>query len=306
MFIVNLPPRKVWVRKEYLYDLRKGHGEYVLGYWVSLKSISGRALYFETYLPEYGAVYDKLPISAFLDWDPGSPEAPVMDSYGSDDLPLYDLQYWDAFDYDVEIVPKAFLNSMRVRVRTRSGKTIEKGKYLFTIDHCHRDQNQIDLGYSEYPQEHKSHNCIVLPNGQIGLYPNNRCQWFDESLTPDEVKSPDFLVSTRPFAVEYGGDGGRLGDSEEYFWDYKSPGQRYFPRDDDLWTGQEDDPMDEALKAIENQVYYPPFPKAGARKLKDVRVTKPAANNYKGPLYAPYKKMPPIQGLEDYKGETDK
>ena len=67
MFVVNLPPKKVWVRNEYLYDLRKGHGEFTLGYWVSLKSIWGRSFYFETYLPDYGALYDKLPISAFID-----------------------------------------------------------------------------------------------------------------------------------------------------------------------------------------------------------------------------------------------
>ena len=53
-------------RKEYLTDFQSGHGEFVEGLWVSAKSIQGRAFYFETYLPEYGAMYDKLPISAFL------------------------------------------------------------------------------------------------------------------------------------------------------------------------------------------------------------------------------------------------
>ena len=64
--VANLPPTKVWVRREYLRDLRDGHGEYTLGYWVTCKSLTGRALYFETYLTEYGALFDKLPISAFL------------------------------------------------------------------------------------------------------------------------------------------------------------------------------------------------------------------------------------------------
>ena len=64
--IANLPTKKVWVRKEYLRDLKDGHGEYVEGIWVCAKSIQGRAFYFETYLPEYGAMFDKLPISAFL------------------------------------------------------------------------------------------------------------------------------------------------------------------------------------------------------------------------------------------------
>ena len=74
--VANLPPTKVWVRREYLRDLRDGHGEYTLGYWVTCKSLTGRALYFETYLTEYGALYDKLPISAFLSWDPDHPHEP--------------------------------------------------------------------------------------------------------------------------------------------------------------------------------------------------------------------------------------
>ena len=62
----NLPHVEVFVKKEYLYDFEKGHGELVEGVWVTVKSIQGKALYFETYIPEYGAVYDKLPLSAFV------------------------------------------------------------------------------------------------------------------------------------------------------------------------------------------------------------------------------------------------
>jgi len=47
----NLPHVDVFVKKEYLYDLEKGHGELEPGLWISVKSIQGRALYFETYLP---------------------------------------------------------------------------------------------------------------------------------------------------------------------------------------------------------------------------------------------------------------
>jgi hypothetical protein len=79
--ICNLPAERVWVRKEYLTDHQSGHGEFVEGVWISCKSIPGRAFYFETYLPKYGALYDKLPISAFL----SRPETP------DPDLPLHDL-----------------------------------------------------------------------------------------------------------------------------------------------------------------------------------------------------------------------
>lgn len=64
--LTNLPAQKVWIRKEYLRDFKDGYGEFVEGVWVCAKSIPGRAFYFETYLPEYGALYDKLPISAFV------------------------------------------------------------------------------------------------------------------------------------------------------------------------------------------------------------------------------------------------
>tara|TARA_S200002703_G_scaffold38048_1_gene33320 strand:+ start:952 stop:1254 length:303 start_codon:yes stop_codon:yes gene_type:complete len=70
--ICNLPSIDVWVRREYLRDLQDGHGEFVKGVWVTAKSIPGRAFYFETYLPDYGALYDKLPISAFVS-DPVTP-----------------------------------------------------------------------------------------------------------------------------------------------------------------------------------------------------------------------------------------
>ena len=72
--ICNLPAVEVWIRKEYLRDGKDGHGKFVKGIWVSCKSLPGRAFYFETYLPEYGALFDKLPISAFC----SSPETPAL------------------------------------------------------------------------------------------------------------------------------------------------------------------------------------------------------------------------------------
>ena len=57
--VTNIPSIKVYVRAEYLYDLEYGHGDFVEGYWVTAKSIPGRAFYFETYLPDYGALFDK-------------------------------------------------------------------------------------------------------------------------------------------------------------------------------------------------------------------------------------------------------
>jgi hypothetical protein len=205
--ICNLPDEKVYVRKEYLRDLQDGHGEFVEGVWVSAKSIPGRAFYFETYLPEYGAMFDKLPISAFVS------EAKTPDP----DLDLPNLQFWNCMDYGVTSLCKQFTASMEWEVRTRHFGTL-KGSYICTLDNYHANPDVLDYSTSEIPEEHKSFNLINLENGQFALYPNNRCHIYDISLTPEEPKIPDFKVSTEYYQVENGVPWGRLGDNTDYFW----------------------------------------------------------------------------------------
>ena len=208
--IINLPSERVWVRKEYLMDLQDGFGEFVEGVWISAKSIPGRAFYFETYLPKYGAMFDKLPISAFL----SRPETP------DPDLNLCNLQFWNCMDYGVRLLGKQFIGSMDFEIRTRN-HGVMPGQYLFTLDNYHCDTDITNTNISEDPQEHKSHNCIQLDNGQFALYPNNRTRMYDLSITPDEPLTPDFKVSTREFQVEAGVRWGRLGDTDDYFWQTK-------------------------------------------------------------------------------------
>ena len=205
--ITNLPSYEVWVRKEYLTDHKSGHGEFTKGVWVSAKSIPGRAFYFETYLPEYAAIYDKLPISAFV----SSPETPKPD------MTLHNLQFWNCMDYDFTVIQKQFVAPMEWEVRTRHFGSV-KGQYICTLDNYHGDSDQVDTATSEMPDEHKSFNLIELRNGQYCLYPNNRCRIFDTSMTPQDVKIPDFKVSTRIFEVENDVNWGRLGDCDDYFW----------------------------------------------------------------------------------------
>ena len=212
--VANVPPVKVWVRREYLRDLRDVHGEYTPGYWVTCKSLTGRALYFETYLTEYGALYDKLPISAFLAWGSDYPDKP---NPPTPDLELTDLQFWNGFDTGLTVIEKNLIYNMEFEVMTRSAGTM-KGEYLFTIDNYHPRRNEPDFYFAEFPDEHKSHNIVALDNGQIGAYPNNRCRMCDPSLTNHDLKTPDFKVSTRYFDVEHAPKWGRLGEQDDYFW----------------------------------------------------------------------------------------
>ena len=208
--VVNLPAIDVWVRKEYLKDHEDGHGEFVKGIWVTAKSIPGRTFYFETYLPDYGALYDKLPISAFVS-EPVTPNP---------DLDLYNLQFWNCMDYGVVAISKNFIASMDFEILSRDHGTL-KGQYVATLDNYHADPDVVDYSTSEKPAEHKSFNIIELENKQFCLYPNNRMRVYDNSLTPDEPLQPDFKVSTKEYQVE-NGQKFRLGDTDEYFWKAKN------------------------------------------------------------------------------------
>jgi len=205
----NLPPIHVWVRKEYLYDHQKGHGELTPGIWVSVKSVPGKALYFETLLTDYGALYDKLPISAFV----SSEDAACLN--GSSDLPLDTLQLWDCFDYNLTVIEKPLLSRCAFYGKDRG---MHSGKYIFTIDNCHSEQSTLDTGFSEYDPEHKSFNVIALDNGQFAAQPNNRVIWSDNSLIPTEKATPDFKVCSQNYCVE-DTDYWNVGHTDE--WSYK-------------------------------------------------------------------------------------
>ena len=186
----NLPPTNVFVRKEFLYDHEKGHGELTPGIWISVKSTQYKALYFETLLTEYGALYDKLPISAFV-WK--------EDIKQQDMLPLDVLQLWDCFDYHLTVIEKPILSRCEFFGKD---KKMHPGEYQFTIDNCHPDKERVDINFSEHDPEHKSFNIIALDNGQFAAQPNNRVIWRDSSLTPDNLKQPDFKVCTQNYRVE--------------------------------------------------------------------------------------------------------
>jgi hypothetical protein len=209
--IANLPPIKCYVRKEFLYDFNKGEGEYEPCYWISVKSIKGRALYFESLLTNYGAVYDKLPLSAYV-WK--------TDIDKNSLLPLDFLEIWDSFSYNISVIEKSTLTGLNCKVYMKDKKFYD-GNYMFTIDSCHSDPNELNVSLSQTPDEHKSFNIIKLENGQFAAQPNNRVLFFDQSLTTSEVVKPDFKVSTREFYCENTKKWSAAGN-DEFFYELKN------------------------------------------------------------------------------------
>lgn len=188
--LANLPPVKCFVRREFLYDFTKGQGEYEPCWWISVKSLRGQAFRIESYLNEYGALYDKLPLHAYC-WKPieGTP------------LPLDYLQLWDCLSYDISVIKKAQLQSMRCKFKLKNGEWMY-GEYMFTVDSAHTDFNVLDTGFSEDVEDHKSYNFIKCDNGQYAAQPNNRLIILEPSSNPKELKMPDFKVATIRWSVE--------------------------------------------------------------------------------------------------------
>ena len=198
--VANIPPIEVFIRKEFLYDFQTdakgkllGINEFESAHWITTKSIPNQALYFESFVHEYGALFDKLPIHAFV-WKTDVDQNKLY--------PLDWLQLWDCFSYNISIIKKQRLRNARCEVIMKD-KSRAPGYYMFTIDSCSSDPNEVDVSWSETPNEHKSFNIIKLDNRQFAAQPNNRILWKHQSQTPStDLKIPYFRFSTKTWICE--------------------------------------------------------------------------------------------------------
>jgi hypothetical protein len=189
--VASLPPIKCFVRREFLYNFEKGHGEFEPAIWVSLKALRGQVFRIESLLPAYGALYDKLPIHAYV-WH--------LDASEDEYLEIDTLQLWDCMAYNFTVIEKIGLRNFGVKFLGKDKKW-HFGNYLFTVDFC-ADGMEVDTSFTETAEEHKSFNFIKLDNGQFAAQPNNRCLWYDQSLIPAEVKFPDFQAAKNFWSVD--------------------------------------------------------------------------------------------------------
>ena len=198
--VANIAPIEVFIRKEFLCDFQTnekgkllGINEFESAHWITAKSIPNQALYFESFIHDYGALFDKLPIHAFV-WK--------TDIDRNKLYPLDWLQLWDCFSYNISVIKKQRLRNARCEVIMKD-KSRAPGYYLFTIDSCSSDPNEVDISWSETPNEHKSFNIIKLDNGQFAAQPNNRILWKHQSQTPStDLKIPYFRFSTKTWICE--------------------------------------------------------------------------------------------------------
>jgi hypothetical protein len=118
----NIPPIYCKIRREYLYDLKKHHGESEECVLFAIASISGRALLFHALLSN-GAVYYRLPISAFFQKRFSRSEVP--------DMSVDELQLWNCFSYYPAVTYFDFLGGQRGKFFGKDKKNI-----LVLLIHC--------------------------------------------------------------------------------------------------------------------------------------------------------------------------
>ena len=186
----NIPATYAQVRREYLYDLKRHHGEAEDCLIFGLASLPGRSLLFHAIM-ENGGVYYRLPISAFIQRGFDVKKVPRMR--------LDELELWNCFSYYPSIIVYDALSV--------AGKYIGKdkkwhpGSYLFTVDWAHPESNILDTDHSEVPQEHKCAHIMALDDGNYAAQPNNRILWHIPSFTGrDEI--PDWEVQNTIWSVE--------------------------------------------------------------------------------------------------------
>lgn len=189
MHEINIPPMKVWVRKEYLYDDQKGHGEYVLGVTMTARAMTGQAMLFQVLL-EDGSLRDKLPINA------------ITHKLNVQKREFDELQLWNCFSANFSLIQINYLAGMRVDVFNKR-KQWESGHYLYTFQWGADRTLGIDMTLAEDPSEHKSGHFIKLDTGEYAIQPNNRLRFHEPSfVTKPFPDKPDYKVNTQFFNCE--------------------------------------------------------------------------------------------------------
>jgi len=202
----NIPPIYCQIRREYLYDLQKHHGEAEDVVVFGITSIAGKAILFHCML-ENGAIFYRLPISAFFQKHLQRTEVP--------DMQVDQLQLWNSFSYYPSVHIFDFLAGVDCKFKGKD-KNFYEGKYLFTIDWAHPETNILNTEHSEIPQEHKCAHILALANGNYAAQPNNRILWHINSYTTD-TSWPDYTVQNTYWDVE--GSDWVTEDSDKMFYE---------------------------------------------------------------------------------------
>lgn len=185
----NIPVLTCYIRNEYLFNHKKGHGEFTLADVHSVASMEKRVPLFEAFL-ENGVNWTRRPINAFC-W--------------KEDAPVYPLEYhmyWDCFSSYVDVQVRQRMAGLQADLIDFTGKK-HTGTYLYTLDWGWENRAGItDVNFSETP-EHKCGHLFKMDDGNYFIYPNNRIIWIDNAWTFNRISSnPGYEIDMTVYSVE--------------------------------------------------------------------------------------------------------
>ena len=184
----NIPTITCLMRNEYLFNHKKGHGEFTPCDVHTVASMERRVPLFEAFL-ENGVNWTRRPITAFC-W---KPDAPIR--------PLNEHVYWDCFSSYVDVQVRSRLNRLHAKLITPSGEQ-RSGIYLFTLDWSFENRAMLDTNFSETP-EHKCGHVFQMDEGNYYVYPNNRIIWHDNAWVYNPIiKNPGYEIDMNIYSVE--------------------------------------------------------------------------------------------------------
>lgn len=182
--IVSTPYTECYVKHSFLSDKPNyGKDETEFGIIIGIRFSRARAPLFIVFFPDSGGVYDKVDQCAIFN----NKETPEQE------IKMSDVAWWDSLSDRWQLIQIEFLKNFDIQMFTRSNQTM-RGKYLWTCD-PQRPIGFNDYGQSEIWHEHKTKTFFFdETTGVLCCTPNNKMRVTDSSLTPKELKTPDWKV----------------------------------------------------------------------------------------------------------------
>lgn len=157
----NLPPIQLYVRNEFLFNQKSGHGQHTWCTLISVRALQNQAFQFSALL-DNGALFTGLPANAFC-----------FETTASK-LPLNQSQLWDCISAEIDVITLDTLRYMPCTVKL--GENIVKAQYHFSVDFVGNN----DL--SRNPIHWKTLHALQTEDGNLVFQPQYRIQFQDSAL----------------------------------------------------------------------------------------------------------------------------
>lgn len=207
--IISTPYTEVYIKRSFLRDEPVyGADETIFGVLAGIRFIRGRAPLFIAYLPELGAMYDKIDQCAIFNRET-PPEIEIRNR---------DVAWWDSISDNWQLMQYELLKGWDIEGYMSGAIPNMKGTYLWTCEPM-PPVGTVDYGQSTVWHEHKTKTfAFDEQTGVLFCVPNNKMRAYDMSLTPAELQSPNWLRVYRDDVdrISHESNDKWLGDTETF------------------------------------------------------------------------------------------